>query len=400
MRYILIFFIAFVLITTNVYAENIEETKNINKIEEPDVKAIGAVLMDAKTGRILWGKDEYKPLSNASTTKIMTLIVTLENADLNDTVTISKKASLAPKVKMGLSEGEKIKLEYLVYALMLQSSNDAAVAIAEYVGGDEATFCQMMTDKAKELGAKDTLFETPNGLDKGNHHSTAYDMALITRYGLENEKFIEITNTQSVSATSDKRSYEISNKNKLLKEYEGANGVKTGFTNKAGQCFVGAAKRDDMQLISVALGSGWGDTGKKQKWIDSKEMLDYGFDNYEYYEILTSGTTAGDLIITRSKIENLPLYFEDGLMLPLNPIEKENIKIEIDKLETIQAPVQDNQVMGTAKIYINDELIKEVNILCDGSATRHDLKTSLEKVINSWLGIGTNSTVNILLPEF
>jgi serine-type D-Ala-D-Ala carboxypeptidase (penicillin-binding protein 5/6) len=397
-KYVLIFiafFTFFIITTVNVRAEEINEN-----IKKPNVKAIGAVLIDANTGRVLWGQNEQGQLANASTTKIMTAILVLENANLNEIVTISSKAASAPKVKMFLKEGEKIKLEYLLYALMLQSSNDAAVAIAEHIGGDVDTFCKMMTQKAKDIGAKNTVFETPSGLDKGEHHSTAYDMAIITQYALNLDKFIQITNTPTLTASGDKGTYTIVNKNRLLKEYSGANGVKTGFTGKAGQCFVGAAKRGDMQLISVALGSGWGNAGKEQKWIDTKEMLNYGFDNYEYKDILTAGTNAGEVFVERSKTESIELYFEDGLMLPVNKEEIDSIRIEVLAQEYVKAPVSLNQRIGIAKIYIGEEVVKEVNVLTLDEAERHDLKTSLEKVINTWLELGTNEKVDVVLPEF
>jgi serine-type D-Ala-D-Ala carboxypeptidase (penicillin-binding protein 5/6) len=370
------------------------------EIKEPKVDALGAIIMDANTGRVLWGKNENEPLANASTTKIMTAIVALEKGNLNDTVKVSSKAANAPKVKMSLSTNEEIKLEYLLYALLLQSSNDAAVAIAEHIGGDVESFCKLMTDRGKELGAKNTLFETPNGLDKGEHHSTAYDMALISKHALSIPKFIEISNTKSVSVDSNKRHYSITNKNRLLNEFSGANGIKTGFTGKAGHCFVGAAKRGDMQLITVALGSGWGDKGKEQKWVDTKEMLNYGFDNYKYETVVEKGKEVASVNIERSKTPNVNLYLQDGLLLPLNSEEKNSVKLKIDAPESIKAPIKANEKLGEAKVYVCDELIGEIDLLTTAGATRHDLKTSLEKVINVWIELGTNSNVDTLLPEF
>ena len=249
-------------------------------VNTPQVNALSAVLIDGDTGRILWGKDENEPMAMASTTKIMTAIVTLENADISQKITVSKNATLAPPDKMHLVSGEELTIEQLLYALLMQSSNDAAVAIAESVGGSVENFCAMMNNKAKELGCKDTEFVTPNGLDKGNHHSTAYDMALIGAYAIKNREFMRISNTKNISFSSSKKSYSIVNKNQLLNTYNGAIGIKTGFTGKAGHCFVGAAKRDDVTLVSVVLASGWGTAGKAKKWQDTVKILNYGFDNY------------------------------------------------------------------------------------------------------------------------
>ena len=191
---------------------------------EPEVAAHAAILMDAKTGRVLWEKDAHKPKAMASTTKIMTAVLALESGRGQETVTVSRAAAAAPKMKMNLTSGENIRLNDLMLALMLESSNDAAVAIAEHLAGSIPAFCGLMTEKARQIGAKDTVFETPNGLDAQNHHSTAYDLAVITRYALEVPGFIELTNTPEANFSSDRRSYSMVNKNRLLQEYEGANG--------------------------------------------------------------------------------------------------------------------------------------------------------------------------------
>lgn len=371
-----------------------------NKSPNPGVDAMSAILMDYETGRVLWEKNSDKPMAMASTTKIMTAIITLENGDLNDTVTVSKRASLAPEVNMDLREGEEIKLEVLLYALMLQSSNDAAVAIAEHVGGTVEDFCDMMTKKAKELGAKDTLFVTPNGLDSGDHHSTAYDMALIARYALSIPRFIEIINTPSLTATSSKNTHYISNKNRLLNEFQGATGVKTGFTNKAGHCFVGSAKREDMQLISVVLASGWGAKGREQKWVDTKEILKYGFDSFKYYDIIHEGDNAGSLTVERSKTPSVAFHYGDGLVMALSEDEKSKISITEEYSEIVRAPLQEGETVGTARVFLKDQLVSEIPLIASTGALRHDLKTSCEKILKEFFEMGTCSDLEIILPEF
>ncbi|MCL1788126.1 MAG: D-alanyl-D-alanine carboxypeptidase, partial [Defluviitaleaceae bacterium] len=309
------------------------------KVEIPTVNALGAVLIDAETGRLLWGKNEHTPMAMASTTKIMTAVLALESGRMDETVTVSKRAASAPKVKMGLSTGEKLRLGELMYALMLESSNDAAVAIAEHLGGSVEAFCAKMTEKAKEAGARDTVFETPNGLDLGDHHSTAYDLAQIARYALKVPGFIELTNTSNANFSSDRRTYQMDNFNRLLREYEGANGVKTGFTGKAGHCFVGAARRGGMQLISVVLASGWGEAGKQRKWSDTKSVLNYGFNNYEYVNVVVENDSAGRVPVTRSRTDSIECAYAKGLRLPLNEDEKELVKIEPIFAEFYPAPV-------------------------------------------------------------
>ncbi len=383
-----------ITLTTNVLGEEKVPEK------EPAVSAQGAALMDYKTGRILWSKNETTPMAMASTTKIMTAIVALENGNLSDMVTVSKRAASAPDIQMKLQAGEQVSLESLLYALMLVSYNDAAVAVAEHVGGSVENFCAMMTEKARSIGATDTIFETPNGLDKGEHHSTARDMAIITRYAMANKKFVDIINTPSIVITSNRQTYDLQNRNRLLREFEGANGVKTGFTGKAGHCFVGSAKRGDMQLISVVFASGWGDKGKAQKWVDTKEILSYGFNNFEYKNIVNANDSADSVKIERSKTDTIPLYFSEGLMLPLRKDEAEKLSVSKEIPPSVMAPVEKGQTLGVAKVIVGDKVIKEIPLLAAGSAERHDLKTSMEKVINEWLEMGTSGDVKVILPEF
>jgi D-alanyl-D-alanine carboxypeptidase (penicillin-binding protein 5/6) len=373
--------------------------------EAPGVNAHGAILMDAETGRVLWGKNENEPLAMASTTKIMTAIIALESGRLDETVTVSGKAAAAPKVRMNLSPGEKVRLGDLTLALMLESSNDAAVAIAEHLNGSVADFCAAMTEKAREIGARNTVFKTPNGLDAGeeDHHATPYDLAVITRYALKVPGFVPLVNTVTAQFSSDKRSYSFSNRNRLLHEYPGANGVKTGYTNKAGHCFVGAAKRkvndEDMQLISVVLASGWGDKGRSQKYRDSKEILSYGFDNYVYETVVTADSPAGTMPVTRSRADEVEYVYADGVRLPVNPQEKETITVQLFIPEKMKAPISQGDVMGSARVYIGEIFYTEVPLLATDDAARHDLKTSLEKVLNAFVGQITSKPVDITLPE-
>ena len=368
--------------------------------EKPSVAAFGAVLMDAETGRVLWGKNEHDPLAMASTTKIMTAILALESGRMDETVTVSKRAAAAPKVKMHLTAGENVRLGDLMLALMLESSNDAAVAISEHLSGTMEDFCAEMTEKARQIGALNTVFETPSGLDAGDHHSTPYDLALITRYALTVPGFIELTNTRHASFKSDKRGYTFNNRNRLLSEFPGANGVKTGFTNKAGHCFVGAAKRDDMQLISVVLASGWGDKGKAQKWVDTKRVLNFGFDNFEFVTVIEADAVAGNMPITRSRTDSVSYIFEDTVKIPIATYEKDDITVQLYIPVSFAAPLKQGDMLGTASVFIGSDLYQEIPLLATAGADRHDLKTSLEKVLNTYFGLITESEVNIILPEF
>ncbi|MCL2169942.1 MAG: D-alanyl-D-alanine carboxypeptidase [Defluviitaleaceae bacterium] len=365
----------------------------------PNVEATGAVLIEMDSGRVLWEKNSCQSLAMASTTKIMTAMIVLEQANLDDIVTVSKRAAAAPRVKMDLSVGEEIPLRGLLYALMLQSSNDAAVAIAEHVGGSVEEFCAIMTARAHSIGAINTTFETASGLDTDNHYSTAYDMALIARYALQNPDFVTLIGTPEFITVSNKRTYNITNKNRLLNEYAGAIGVKTGFTNKAGHCFVGAVRRGDMQLISVVLASGWGNKGREQKWVDTKRLMDYGFANFEMLEIVTAGQDAGTLNITRTRTPMVALFYGGAITLPINK-SGEDIVLDPHFPYQMPAPVEAGTQVGEGRIYIDGKYFTSVPILTATSAARHDLKTSIEKVIKAFFRLGTSQEVEIILPEF
>ena len=292
---------------------------------------------------------------------------------------------------MGLKTGEEHRLYDLLYPLMLESSNDAAIAIAEHIGGSVEGFAKLMNDKVKEIGALNTEFVTPNGLDKGNHHSTPYDMALIAAYAIKNTEFLDIINTPQITIplkNTNEKTYTFTNKNRLLREFEGAIGVKTGFTNKAGQCFVGAAKRNDMTLISVVLASGWGTKGKEQKWIDSKKLLNYGFDNYSYVTVFEEGAEAGNVDVIKGSKENVLAVAEESSLVCVNEEEKNDIDINVNILKSVEAPVKKGQKLGTIEVVLsNGEVLFKTDAVAAEDIERHDFKTCMEKVIKLWFNI-------------
>ena len=353
---------------------------------EPEVKALGAVLMEAESGRVLWEKNAEAPLPNASTTKIMTCLIALESGMLDDTVTVSPNAASKPETRMGLSAGEKIKLRDLLYPMMLESANDAAVAVAEHIAGSEEEFCDMMDERAIEIGATDTDFETANGLDRNGHHSTAMDMALITAYALENEDFREIISAPSATVKSDRRTYTVANKDRLLKEYDGAIGVKTGFTGLAGQCFVGAAKRDGMTLISVVLGSGWGSSGKERKWIDTKNLLNYGFENFELYTLAEAGDFVSEVSVKGAYEDDVETEISKKVVIPLTVEERMGIKTEINIPMEINAPVEKGQTVGELSFFGTDgEILAKTDIIAAGDVAEKDFKSTALLLIKHWI---------------
>lgn len=324
----------------------------------PKIKAKGAVLIEQESGRVLYEQNADTPLPMASTTKIMTCLLALEKGQLDDIVVTSKRASQAPPVKLKLKVGEKQRLGDLLYALMLQSDNDVAVAIAEHIGGSVEEFCEMMTEKAKEIGAEQACFKTPNGLDAEGHMASAHDMAIIGAYALKNPEFVKVVTTTTISIptveTPGSVRHDLQNKNRFIYCYNGADGIKTGFTNKAGHCFVGGAKRGEMQLVAAALGSGWGKAGKTQKYTDVINMMDYGFKNYEKVVLVEPIAEAAVVPIEKALVKEIALDCNEGVTLPLNAMEKEKVSVKKVLPTSLKAPVAAGDEVG------------EIQVVCEG----------------------------------
>ena len=259
----------------------------VKAADDENLYALSAVLMDGENGRVLYGKEAYKGRPNASTTKVMTCILALELAKGDDYVQVSGNAASQPQTRLGMREGQQFYLEDLLYSLMLKSHNDSAVAIAEHIGGSVEGFAEKMNEKAKELGCKDTHFVTPNGLDGedegGIHHTTARDLALIMAYAIKNATFVHITQTRDYTFTdiSGKKHYSVHNTNAFLDMETGVISGKTGFTGNAGYCYVCAVRQDERLFIVALLGCGW-PGNKNYKWSDTKKLLSYGRENYQY----------------------------------------------------------------------------------------------------------------------
>lgn len=343
-----------------------------------------ALLMDADNRRVLFEKDGYKEAPMASTTKIMTLLVTLEQANLEDIVTISDYAASMPDVQLNIRAGEQYRLCDLLYSLMLESHNDTAVAIAEHVGGSVEGFAALMNEKAKELGANHTHFVTPNGLDEEEHYTTAYDLALIASYAIENETFLQIIQTPSYSfhEQTTGRSFTVNNKDRFLTSYEGAIGIKTGFTGNAGYCFVGAVNREGKKLVSVVLACGW-PPHKNYKWQDTTKLMEYGMDNYEKKEVLIPNTTFQQLLVSDS-IEGEPVtpYNRDSISLLLRSDEK--ITFDVELPERLQAPVKAGETIGKITVKIDNQPYKIVPLYARESRGKITYSYVLRKIVTSY----------------
>ena len=350
--------------------------------------ARSAVLMDADTGRILFGKNDNEVMPMASTTKIMTLLVTLEHADLDEIVEVSARAASMPDVQLHIREGERYRLQDLCYSLMLESHNDSAVAIAEHVGGTVEGFAAMMNQKAKHLGCYHTYFITPNGLDAedehGKHSTTARDLARIMRCCIKNETFLSITREPSWTFTDmdGNRSFTVQNKNAFLQMMEGALTGKTGFTNEAGYCYVGALERGEKRLITVVLACGW-PNHKTWKWMDTKALMNYGLEDYHKETVGSDRMALEPLSVMDGQKEKVEILtdaaLEDFLLK-----EDDEFTMEVLVPDVLKAPVQAGELVGSVAYYINGQIVDLFPVYTASEVKKIDLEWRLRQVIDLW----------------
>lgn len=341
-----------------------------SSLDSASLNSRACIVLDRKSNRIIYGKNEKNKVKMASTTKIMTATIVIENYDLSKTVEISKKAAGTGGSRLGLKQGDKISVLDLLHGLMLCSGNDAAVALAETVAGGIPEFSDMMNNKAKELGLENTHFESPHGLDSDNHYTTAYDLSLLTNYALNNETFLKIVGTKNYTVTINGYPKNITNTNELLGTLNGVYGVKTGFTNGANRCLVTACKRNDLDIICVVLGC---DT-KNFRTKDSIKLIEYTFQNYEYLNISDlidenlnnwKEENLNNFNIKKGVSNNIEIYYQtpDFSVIPIKKVDKNNIEVIINIDTNLTAPVYENSEIGNLYILCNGEEVFTTNIL-------------------------------------
>ncbi|HHT97525.1 MAG TPA: D-alanyl-D-alanine carboxypeptidase, partial [Clostridiales bacterium] len=355
----------------------------INYASNLTLNALSASLVDASNGRVLYDKDGYKQMAMASTTKIMTCILALERCKLDEKVIISSYAASMPDVQLNAKKGDEFYLKDLLYSLMLESHNDIAVAIAEHIGGSAEGFAKLMNEKAKELGCENTNFVTANGLDSPEHYTTAVELAKITSYAIQSKDFLNIIKTPSWSFNEIKKgkSYLVSNKDKFLYLYDGAIGVKTGYTNNAGYCFVGAVNKNGKTFVSTVLGSGW-PPNRNLKWKDSSILMDYGMENFNIKEIFNFGKTFEPIIVQKGQKKYMHLFHYDQITTLIS--DKEMVTIVYKLPSSLEAPIKANTLVGYADYYINDTLIKGTPILTVYDIEKVDFKFYFNDIIKIW----------------
>ena len=360
------------------------------RAEEIDINSEAGLLVEVSTGKILYEKNADKIMYPASTTKILTAILVLENCELSDMVTVSQNAiSNIPSgyVTCNLHAGEEISVNDLLYALMLPSANDAAFALAEHVGGSVENFSDMMNEKAKEIGCTNTHFVNPNGIHDDNHYTTAHDLYLMANYAMKNETFRTIvskteyvlpaTNMHSQADRIMYNSNELLNNNSKNYYYENAIGIKTGTTSKAGSCLVAESSKNNMELISVTLNGGT-TNGLNDRFTDSKKLFDYGYENYDFDNITEKNATISTTEIENGTkdTKNLSLVAENDISVLYNiNLDLSTITPEITLNENLLAPISEGEIVGTAK-YNVDGIEYTTNLLA-GSNVEKKLDISI-----------------------
>ena len=402
---ILVLFTIFLLIFSynyNIFAddEDFEDIDDIGSyietssdiVTEPTINSRAAIVYDRNSGFVLYGKKENEQCKMASTTKIMTAIIVLENANLDDIVTVSKKAAGTGGSRLGLHTDDEISVRNLLYGLLLVSGNDSAVALAEHVGGDISGFANLMNNKCNELGLTSTHFVTPHGLDNDEHYTTAYELAKITDYALKNETFRNYVGTKTYTITINNYSKTLTNTNELLGNLNGVYGVKTGFTNGANRCLVTAVKRGNMDLICIVLGA---DT-KKDRTKDSIKLIEYCFNNFELFNIKekiqsefenwklcnsSSFSVAKGISNDISlKLTNLPYDF-----FPIKHEHSDDISIYIYCTYNLEAPLEENSIIGYLSVSLDGKNIITLNIQNTNSIPEKNYNDFFMQMIKNYI---------------
>lgn len=373
-------------------------------VEKPkELYAQSAVLMDADSGRILFEKNGDQRRAMASTTKIMTCILALERGDLEGEVVASENAAKQPKVHLGVEKGETFRLRDLLYSLMLESHNDSAVMIAEKVGGSVEKFAKMMNEKAKEIGCINTYFITPNGLDAkddtGKHSTTAGELAKIMSYCItqspKKEEFLAITGQKSYQFTNMEktRTYIYHNHNAFLEMMEGAISGKTGFTGEAGYCYVGALRRNDRTFVVALLGCGW-PNNKTYKWSDTKKLMQYGLDSFQYKDIepaiyfetipVENGIPQDEDFTEKAQLR-FCVKGKKKISERILMSDEESVRVETKIKKEWKAPIEKGERAGTVTYYLNDIPVREYEVVTENGVEEMTWNWCLRQMIEKYM---------------
>lgn len=323
----------------------------------PDLPMPAGVLRTGD-GRTLWERDPEAERAMASTTKIMTALVVLDRADLNDRVTVSARAAAVGEAGVGIVAGETHTVRQLLEAMLVHSGNDAAFALAEHVGGDVDSFVVMMNEKAAALGLAHTAFTNPHGLDEAGHHTSAGDLATVATVAIADPRFAEIVTMPKITVTAGGKSTVFENSNKLLGTYDGANGIKTGWTNDAGYCLVASARRGAISFVAVVLGT----ASEDDRFVQAREVLDWGFSHYAETKIASAEATAALVPVADYLDRTVTAVVAEDAVVPVFDLDGDVIS-RVDMLSEVEAPVAAGQRLGTLTVVQGDRLLAQVPVV-------------------------------------
>lgn len=379
---IVFLFILFLIVFSfnNIYA-------NTSSKEFVDIKTPAAVVIDYDTGRVLFDKNASDKRPMASLTKVMTSILLVENCEMDEMIEVPSQATWIGGSTVGLKKGDKVSAKSLLYGMLLPSGNDCAYTVGIHIGGDITNFANMMNKKAKEIGATNTSFENPHGLDSKAHYTTAKDMALITRYALRNKYINEAVKTKSITINFGSFSKLLNNTNALLKTYDKADGVKTGFTNGANRCLVASATDNGRRFIAVVLGA----ETTNIRFSTAKTILEESFKKYEKMDISKYLNFYINIPIIKGNKDFYERQFSDSLILPLTKQEYEDIYIKQDTIQKIEAPMEAGTYVGKIQVVLGDEILYEKSFYLEEDIYKKTIKDYiLEGIHNLFRPTQTN----------
>lgn len=343
--------------------------------DAPETKAGGAALMEAGSMRLLAGINEHERLPMASTTKVMTALLAIERCDLEGMVKIPDQAVGVEGSSMYLCKGESLRMMDLLYGLMLTSGNDAAVAIAIEIAGTVEDFAALMNARAAEIGCTDTNFVTPNGLHNAEHYTTAYDLCLIACEAMQSEVFRQIVSTDYYQTRSGDRTRTLKNKNRILWQYDGGNGIKTGYTKAAGRCLVFSAERSGAQLVGVVLNC-------PDMWEEATALLDYGFENYRVSCLLEDNTRVGHVAVLGGEKNGLEVRAKEDILYPLAIDGTDKLRWELDCVQELRAPVAEGTPLGELRLYCNEKQVLTTELLAAETIAAADYGFYLNEILS------------------
>lgn len=348
----------------------------------PDINGEAYILIDGKNGQVLQGKEIDKQLNPASTTKILTAIIALEQGNLEDEVTIGKNVPLVQGTKVYLREGEKVSLGELINVTLIHSANDAALAIAEHISGSQEKFATLMNDKAQEIGAKNSKFLNPHGLTEEGHITTAYDLAMIGKHAMENQDFRDIVKKKVYDWEGQEWQNRLINKNELLWDMENSTGIKTGYTSAARHTIVASAQENERELIAVVLGCPNGNS----LWGDAQKLLEYGLENFQNHTMSQTAQIVATLKLGRNQQVDLVPIRSSSINIASN--QQLNLEKSV-QLEEIKLPIKEGDILGQLILKIDGEEVERIPVQALAEA---------KKPIN-WLRVIINLFASLFLVQ-